>query len=120
MKFFRRARLFWVLILFFPGKLLAEDIVIGMSAAFTGPSRALGIELYRGSMAYLEPVNRDGGVHGRRIVFRAYDDRYDPTRAIRNTIKLVEDDNAFLLANYVGTPTVTRVLPLLKSYRNNY
>ena len=32
---------------FFPGRLLAEDIVIGMSAAFTGPSRALGIELYR-------------------------------------------------------------------------
>jgi len=51
MKSFCRARLFWVLILFLPGKLLAEDIVIGMSAAFTGPSRALGIELYRGSMA---------------------------------------------------------------------
>jgi ABC-type branched-subunit amino acid transport system substrate-binding protein len=105
---------------FVSSKVLAEDIVIGMSAAFTGPSRALGIELYRGSMAYLEPVNREGGVHGRRIVIRAYDDRYDPTRAIQNTIKLVDDDNVFLLANYVGTPTVTRVLPLLKSYRKNY
>jgi branched-chain amino acid transport system substrate-binding protein len=108
------------LLLFVSSKVLAEDIVIGMSAAFTGPSRALGIELYRGSMAYLEPVNREGGVHGRRIVIRAYDDRYDPTRAIQNTIKLVDDDNVFLLANYVGTPTVTRVLPLLKSYRKNY
>jgi ABC-type branched-subunit amino acid transport system substrate-binding protein len=108
------------LLLLVSGKVLAEDIVIGMSAAFTGPSRALGIELYRGSMAYLEPVNRSGGVHGRRIVIRTYDDRYDPTLAIRNTIKLVADDNVFLLANYVGTPTVTRVLPLLKSYRKNY
>jgi ABC-type branched-subunit amino acid transport system substrate-binding protein len=102
------------------GEVLAEDIIIGMSAAFTGPSRVLGIELYRGSMAYLELVNREGGVHGRRIVFRAYDDRYDPTLAIRNTITLVDDDNVFLLANYVGTPTVTRVLPLLKSYRKNH
>ena len=108
------------LLLFVSSKVLAEDIVIGMSAALTGPSRALGIELYRGSMAYLERVNREGGVHGRRIMIRAYDDGYDPTRAIQNTIKLVDDDNVFLLANYVGTPTVTRVLPLLKSYRKNY
>jgi branched-chain amino acid transport system substrate-binding protein len=120
MKSFRRARLFWILILFLPGKLLAEDIVIGMSAAFTGPSRALGIELYRGSMAYLEPVNRRGGIHGKKIAIRAYDDGYNPTPAIRNTIKLIDDDDVFLLVNYVGTPTVTRVLPLLKNYRKKH
>src|SRR5215468_7808840 len=120
MKFFRRARLFWILILFFPGKLLAEDIVIGMSAAFTGPSDALGIELYRGSMAYLEPVNRAGGIDGQRIVIRAYDDGYDPTLAIRNTIRLVDDDDVLLLMNFVGTPTVTRVLPLVKSYQKRH
>jgi branched-chain amino acid transport system substrate-binding protein len=120
MKSFRRARLFWILILFLPGKLLAEDIVIGMSAAFTGPSRALGIELYRGSMAYLEAVNRSRGIHGNKIVIRAYDDGYNPKPAIQNTIKLVEDNNVFLLMNYVGTPTVTRVLPLLRNYRNKH
>ena len=96
----------------------AEDLVIGMSAAFTGTSRGLGIELYRGSTAYLELINRSGGVHGRKIVIRAYDDSYNPIPAIRNTIKLIDDDKVFLLANYVGTPTVTRVLPLLKNYRN--
>jgi len=105
------------LILFPSVSASAEDLVIGMSAAFTGTSRGLGIELYRGSMAYLELINRSGGVHGRKIVIRAYDDSYNPIPAIRNTIKLVDDDNVFLLANYVGTPTVTRVLPLLKNYR---
>lgn len=94
----------------------AEDLVIGMSAAFTGPSRSLGIELYRGSQAYFDQVNANGGVHGRRLVLKAYDDGYDPTRAISNTIRLVEEDDAFLLFNYVGTPTVTRVLPLVKQY----
>jgi branched-chain amino acid transport system substrate-binding protein len=107
------------LLLLFSARALAEEIVIGMSAAFTGPSRALGIELYRGSMAYFESVNRRGGVHGREVVIRAYDDQYDPTLAVQNTIKLVDDDNAFVLANYVGTATVTRVLPLLKNYRKN-
>ena len=116
MKSFHRVLLFWSLILFLPARLIAEDIVIGMSAAFAGTSRGLGIELYRGSMAYLEPVNRSGGVHGRNIVIRAYDDSYNPIPAIRNTIKFIDDDNVFLLANYVGTPTVTRILPLLKNY----
>src|SRR5262249_37177545 len=103
-----------------PGTLLASDIVIGMSAAFTGPSEAIGIELYRGSMAYLEPVNRAGGINGKRIVIRAYDDGYDPTLAIRNTIRLVDDDNVLLLMNFVGTPTVTRVLPLVKTYQKQH
>jgi ABC-type branched-subunit amino acid transport system substrate-binding protein len=92
----------------------ADDIVLGMSAAFNGPARGLGIELYRGSMAYFEDVNRRGGVHGRRIVLKAYDDGYNPDPAVKNTIKLIEEDEAFLLYGYVGTPTVTRVLPLLK------
>lgn len=93
-----------------------EDIVVGMSAAFTGPSQGLGFELYRGAMAYIENVNRSGGVHGRRIVLRAYDDGYDPLPAIANTVRLIEKDDALLLFGYVGTPTVTRVLPLLKRY----
>lgn len=93
-----------------------DKIVIGMSAAFSGASRGLGIELYRGSMAYIESVNATGGVHGRQIVIQAYDDGYNPTPAIDNTVNLVERDNVFLLFDYVGTPTVTRVLPLLKKY----
>ena len=32
-----------------------RQIVVGMSAPFKGASRSLGIELYRGSMAYLSP-----------------------------------------------------------------
>jgi ABC-type branched-subunit amino acid transport system substrate-binding protein len=105
------------LLLVLPGAAEAGgEIVIGMSAAFRGPSRGLGIELYRGTMAYLEPVNRAGGIEGKKIVIRAYDDGYNPLPAIANTIRLVEQDDVFLLYGYVGTPTVTRVLPLLKRY----
>jgi hypothetical protein len=34
----------------------ASDITIGMSAAFTGPSASLGIELYRGASTYLNYI----------------------------------------------------------------
>jgi ABC-type branched-subunit amino acid transport system substrate-binding protein len=94
----------------------AEEIVVGMSAAFTGPSRGLGIELYRGSMAWFDEVNAKGGVHGRTITLRAYDDGYQPGPAIANTVKLIEKDDAFVLFDYVGTPTTARVLPLVKRH----
>lgn len=97
-----------------------EAIRIGMSAAFSGPTRGLGIELYRGSMAYLSQVNQAGGVYGRKIDIIPYDDGYNPLPTIKNTIELVESKNVFLLMDYVGTPTVTRMLPLLKKYSNRH
>ncbi len=97
-----------------------DDLIIGMSAAFKGPSRALGTELYRGARAYFDEVNRAGGVGGHKIVLKAYDDGYNPGPALTNTIRLIEQDNAFLLFGYVGTPTVTRILPLLKHNQRQY
>ncbi|MBI2863356.1 MAG: ABC transporter substrate-binding protein [Chloroflexi bacterium] len=95
------------------------DYVIGMSAAFTGPSAGLGNELYRGTAAYLEYINRNGGVNGHRVVVRAYDDGYNPNPAIDNTVDLIQTDDVLVLMDYVGTPTVTRVLPLLKKYSDS-
>jgi branched-chain amino acid transport system substrate-binding protein len=108
----------FVLAVVLPGGARAEDIVVGMSAAFTGPSKGLGIELYRGSMAYFEHVNESGGVHGRKILIKAYDDGYNPSPAIDNTIRLIKKDDVFLLFDYVGTPTTTRCLPLLKRHQD--
>jgi ABC-type branched-subunit amino acid transport system substrate-binding protein len=87
-----------------------------MSAGFHGPTRGLAVELYRGAMAYFEHVNATGGVDGKNIELLAVNDDYDPLPAIENTISLVHDD-VVALFSYLGTPTVTRVLPLLKSFR---
>jgi branched-chain amino acid transport system substrate-binding protein len=100
------------------GSTPAEEIMAGMSAPFKGPSKGLGIELYRGSMAYFDQVNSEGGVHGRKIVIKAYDDGYIPVPAVENTVRLIDKDNVFLLFDYVGTPTTTRCLPLLKLHRD--
>jgi len=95
-----------------------QDIILGMSAAFSGPTRGLGIELHRGAQAYFSQINAAGGVHGRHIVLRALDDRYSPGPAIENTITLAGQDDVFALFGLVGTPTTTRVLPLLRHYRD--
>ncbi len=94
-----------------------SEIVLGMSAAFSGPSRGLGIELFRGASAYFEHVNRNGGVGGRKVVLKTYDDGYQPDPAVKNTLTLMLEDEVFALFGYVGTPTVTRVLPMLKKFQ---
>ncbi len=99
----------------------AEDpaLVLGMSGALSGSSARLGEELRDGMQAYFEQVNRDGGIAGRRIELKVYDDGYNPGPAIHNTLQLIERDGALALLAYVGTPTVTRVLPLLKMYEQD-
>ncbi len=94
-----------------------SEIVLGMSAAFSGPSRGLGIELFRGASAYFEHVNQNGGVRGRKVVLKTYDDGYQPDPAVKNTLTLMLEDEVFALFGYVGTPTVTRVLPMLKKFQ---
>src|SRR5262249_11524109 len=95
-------------------------IRLGMSADFSASARALSIELYRGAMAYLLPLNNAGGVNGRRVVIKGYDDQYEPALAIRNTLKLMAEDDVFALFSYVGTPTMNRTLPLLQMHHDNH
>ena len=95
-----------------------NDIILGVSAAFSGPSRGLGTELYRGASAYFSQVNDSGGIDGRRIALTIYDDGYQPDPCVENTMRLMLEDQVFLLFGYVGTPTVTRVLPILKKFQD--
>ncbi len=94
-----------------------DEIVLGTSAAFSGSSRGLGIELYRGAQACFAQVNEQGGIRGRRITLKLYDDGYQPVPSVQNTMELLLRDQVFALFGYVGTPTVTRVLPILKKFQ---
>ncbi|MGR9046987.1 MAG: ABC transporter substrate-binding protein [Gammaproteobacteria bacterium] len=98
----------------------STEIVLGNSAAYRGASRDLGIELYRGAMAYFELINSTGGINGKPIHILALDDNYNPQPAVANTIELIEQDHLNLLFGYVGTPTVTRILPLLKKFEKKH
>jgi ABC-type branched-subunit amino acid transport system substrate-binding protein len=97
---------------------LAADtsLRLGMSAPFSGSGASLGREFHRGAASCLARVNANGGVHGRRVEIVALDDAYDPEHTVWNVIRLIEEEQVFALFGLVGTPTVTRVLPLLGGY----
>jgi branched-chain amino acid transport system substrate-binding protein len=82
-----------------------KAIVLGQSAALSGPAAQLGTAMRDGALAYFDTVNAAGGVNGRQIVLKTLDDGYDPARAAANTAALVDKDNVFALFGYVGTPT---------------
>lgn len=81
------------------------EIKIGTSAALSGPAAFLGTELTKGAMLYIDSINAQGGIAGRKISCIVYDDAYDPKQTFENTKRLIEIDKVFILFNYVGTPT---------------
>ena len=87
-------------------------IVLGQSAAFTGPSAQLGVQFNQGAKLYFDQVNAQGGIGKRMVEIHALDDGYEPDRCAENTKKLIAED-VFALFGYVGTPTSLAALPLL-------
>ena len=87
-------------------------IVLGQSAAFSGPAAQLGIQMNIGARIYFNALNAQGGVNGHSIELRTLDDGYEPDRCKANTEKFLSDE-VFGLFGYVGTPTSLAALPLV-------
>ena len=90
---------------------LEGKIILGQSAAFTGPAAQLGIQFHQGAKVYFDQINAQGGIGRQQIEIRTLDDGYEPIRCAENTNKLIADD-VFALFGYIGTPTSIAALPL--------
>ena len=90
----------------------ADTILIGQSAALSGPAEQLGNEMKAGADAYFAVVNQAGGVNGRKIKLISVDDGYEPDKAAANSKKLITEDKVLALFGYVGTPTSNAALPI--------
>ena len=91
----------------------SSRIILGQSAAFSGPAAQLGIQMNKGAKIYFDQLNAGGGLNGHSIELRSLDDGYEPDRCKANTEKLIKDE-VFGLIGYVGTPTCMAALPLVK------
>ena len=89
----------------------SRAIVIGQSAALTGPAAQLGIQFQHGAKLAFDRANARGGVNGRNIELRTLDDGYEPARCQANTQALLNED-VLALFGYIGTPTSLAALPL--------
>lgn len=78
------------------------SVLIGGTVPLSGEAAAFG-SVAPGAKAYFDYVNARGGVNGRKVEYRYYDDAYNPAQTVQLTRKLVEQDNVAAIFNSVGT-----------------
>lgn len=80
-------------------------ILLGQSAGMSGPMAQYARQALIGAKVYFDRINRQGGIHGRRIELLTRDDQYTASLAAYNTRQLIEQDRVFGLFGFVGWPT---------------
>jgi ABC-type branched-subunit amino acid transport system substrate-binding protein len=91
-----------------------QPIILASSSALSGPAAKLGFRLNQGSRVYFSKINKAGGINGRRVVLSSLDDGYEPFNTLKNTQIFLKNKHVFAFFNFVGTPTTSVVLPLIK------
>jgi branched-chain amino acid transport system substrate-binding protein len=95
-----------------------SSIVIGGTFPLSGPVSGYA-PIARGMEAYFNYVNnrkgKDGkkGIRGRQIVWKYYDDAYNPANAVQLTNKLVLEDKVFAIVGSLGTEVNQAIQPFL-------
>src|SRR3984885_9547486 len=90
------------------------EIKIGQTVPFSGPASAYAT-IGKAQAAYINMVNDQGGVNGRKINFIQYDDAYSPPKTVEQVRKLVESDEVLLTFQIIGTPPNAAVQKYLNS-----
>lgn len=84
----------------------SKTVTIGGTFPLTGAAALYGV-IPKAEAAYFAYVNARGGVNKRQIVFKYYDDGYNPANTVPLTKKLVEQDHVFAVYGSLGTaPTL--------------
>ena len=80
-----------------------KEILVGHVGPYSGPASAYGA-IGKAITAYIDKVNAEGGVNGRKIKFISLDDGYNPAKTVEQVRKLVEQEEVLLAFNTLGTP----------------
>src|ERR1043165_1819653 len=71
------------------------EIKIGQTMPYSGPASAYGV-YGKAHAAYINMINEQGGINGRKINFISLDDGYSPPKAVEQIRRLVEQDEVLL------------------------
>lgn len=94
-----------------------KAVIVGIVNTTSGPTATTGIMSNAGPKVFFEKLNKSGGVNGRVIEAKYYDDGYEPVRAASETKKAIENHQVFVILNNNGTPTAKAVLPIIERAR---
>jgi branched-chain amino acid transport system substrate-binding protein len=92
----------------------SSEVTVAIVNTTSGPTATTGIMFNAGPKVYFDKINKAGGINGRKINARVYDDGYEPIRAAAETKKAIEVDKVFAVINNNGTPTAKAVMPIIQ------
>src|SRR4051794_20029213 len=90
------------------------EIKIGQTVPFSGPASAYA-GIGKTQAAYLNMINEQGGINGRKLNLIQYDDAYSPPKAVEQVRKLVEGDEVLFTFQIIGTPSNAAVQKYLNA-----
>ncbi|MEQ9639558.1 MAG: ABC transporter substrate-binding protein [Alphaproteobacteria bacterium] len=86
----------------------ATEIKIGNTNPYSGPASSYGT-IGKSISAFINKVNAEGGVNGRKINFISVDDGYSPPKTKEQFRKLIEQEEVAFIFQSLGTPTNSAV-----------
>ena len=87
-----------------------SKITIGMTTPLTGPAAPGYKDIAPAAAAYFDYVNANGGINGRKVDLKVYDDAYNPAKTKVGTNQLINRDKIFAMYGALGTPTHSAVV----------
>jgi ABC-type branched-subunit amino acid transport system substrate-binding protein len=94
-----------------------SEVVLGMTAPFSGASKEMGKAVRVGVEVALAAQNDAGGVAGRSLKLVAMDDGFEPARTAAALKELVEGRKVFAAIGCVGTPGAAVAAPYANEKR---
>jgi branched-chain amino acid transport system substrate-binding protein len=90
-----------------------DTILVGQWSPQTGPAALWGA-VARGTAAYFEMINAEGGIHGRKLKLLIRDDSYQAPKTKAAVMELAEKEGVFAFVGGVGTGPGMAVKDYLK------
>ena len=90
----------------------AEVIKIGSFLSVTGPASFLGEPELKTLQLYIDKINAEGGVIGKKLELIHYDDGGDANKARTFAKRLIEDDKVDIIIGGTTTGTTMAAIPL--------
>ena len=91
-----------------------EPIKIGFWGPLSGSAASMGVDSQNGLKAYINKVNDEGGVNGRKLEVVAYDDEYQPAKSLASAKRAVEQDKVVAVVGTMGTAGSVAVMPYME------
>ncbi|MCC8939762.1 ABC transporter substrate-binding protein [Bradyrhizobium sp. Arg68] len=90
------------------------ELILGQTMPYSGPASALSA-VGKVQTRYFQMINDRGGINGRKIKLISLDDGYSPPKAVEQTRRLIENDEAVAIFGSMGTAQNAAVQKYLNS-----